>query len=324
MSMAPDKPGLFLRVSVTDRCQFRCTYCMPPEGIRSCRHEDILTYEEIASFVRYLHAEFGVAKVRVTGGDPLVRKDLPLLVKMFSKMKIPDIAMTTNGQLLEAHAEALKNAGLRRVNISLDSLIPETFSRLSRGGELEKTLQGIQAALRHDLRPVKLNMVVLKGVNDGEIGRLASFAVDQGCDMRFLELMPLGVAAAKSDQWFVSSAEVVSRLSEDFSLTPLPARAGDTARNFRIRDSSDREGTGGLISPCSAPFCAGCRRLRLTAEGHLIGCLGRDARISVKPLLRSGQPESLKELRPLIEQALAEKNLEHGFKSARMLGAVGG
>jgi cyclic pyranopterin phosphate synthase len=297
---------------------------MPPEGIPLCRHEDILTYEEIVRFVEYLQTEFGVGKVRITGGDPLIRRDVVQLVRMLAGLNVPDLALTTNGQLLEEHAGSLKQAGLNRVNVSLDSLVPETFSRLSGGGSLERTLRGIRAARDCGLSPVKLNMLVLKGMNDGEISDLVTFALEQGCDVRFLELMPLGVAAERFDPWYVSSKAVKSRLSGSFNLEPLPARGGDTARNFRVNDSTGREATVGFISSCSVPFCAGCRRLRLTADGHLIGCLGRDARVSIKPFLRTGSSDGMKALRPLIEQALAEKNLAHRFKPARLLGAVGG
>jgi cyclic pyranopterin phosphate synthase len=324
MIAVPDDRGLSLRVSVTDRCQLRCSYCMPPAGIPACRHEDILSYEEITRFAQYLQAEFGLGKVRITGGDPLVRKEVSRLVRMLSGLRIPDLAMTTNGQLLEEHAQALKEAGLKRVNVSLDSLVPETFRRLSGGGSLDKSLRGIEAARRAGLCPVKLNMVVLRGVNDGEVRDLAAFALEHDCDVRFLELMPLGVAAENHAGQFVSSEETAARLATRFSLKPLAAGPGGTARNVRLRDPSGREGRAGFISPCSEPFCGGCRRLRLTAGGHLIGCLGRDSRISIKPFLRSGKAEPLEGLRPLVEQALAEKNLEHRFKPARMLGAVGG
>jgi len=316
--------GLSLRLSVTDRCQFRCRYCMPPEGIGPLRHEEILTYEEIAAFVHYLQTEFCLTKVRLTGGDPLIRRDLTRLIQMLAALGIPDLALTTNGQLLAGKAVALKRAGLKRVNISLDSLVPTTFCHLSRGGQLENTVQGIGAALHHNLRPVKLNMVVLRGINDHEVSDMLSFALHHGCKMRFLELMPLGAALENFEKWFMSSDEVFSRLSRSFRMSPISFSPGDTARNYRVSDYAAGEGIVGFISPHTRPFCEGCRRLRLTADGHILGCLGQGSRISIKPFLRPEKSSHSEDIRGLIESALMQKRNRPMFAMSSDMSAIGG
>jgi len=315
--------GLSLRVSVTDRCQLRCLYCVPMSGIAPLPRAEILTYEEIAAFVRYLKEEFGLSKARITGGDPLVRRDIETLVRMLADVGLPDLAMTTNAQRLAPKASLLKAAGLRRVNISLDSLKAATFERLSGGGSLRKTQQGIEAALAHDLRPVKLNMVVLRGVNDDEVAAVLAFALQHGCEARFLELMPLGPASANFRQWFVSAEEIRARLSASFSLSARPVPPGTTARDYLVTDAAGRRGVTGFIAPHSQPFCAGCARLRLTADGQLIGCLGRERRVAIKPLLRGAQAERAG-LAALVEGALLEKTKCHQFAPERAMVAIGG
>ena len=247
--------------------------------------------------------------MRLTGGEPLLRAGLDRLVAMLAAAGAADLALTTNGQRLAEMAGPLKQAGLNRINISLDSLSPATFAAITRGGILEKTLAGIAAARRAGLDPVKLNMVVMRGENDHEVADLVRFAVEHGCQMRFLELMPIGVAAAGFEDRFVSSAEVLERLAGEFALTELPVDPRSTSRNFVAEDQSGRWTTIGFISPSSQPFCAGCRRLRLTAAGVLLGCLARPTGIPIAPLLRSGSELDAEALVAAVEQALGMKRI---------------
>ena len=315
-------PGaISLRISVTDRCMLRCRYCMPRDGGRQCRPTDILPYKDIVSLSRTVQGCFGLEKVRITGGEPLIRRNVEKLIEMLSGLEIDDIALTTNAQLLAGKAAILKRSGLRRVNISLDSLNRETFHYLSGGGSLTRTLQGIEAALHWDLRPVRLNMVVVRGINDSEVEDVLTFALDRGCELRFLELMPIGIAGRSIADRLVSSSEVCSRLSRTFEFTPLSPKPGQTSRRFRVTDRAGRAGTFGLISPSTAPFCRKCRRLRLTADGHLIGCLTGDQRFFVKPLLCPIRSEALKQV---IERAMACKRGTPKFARQQPMAAIGG
>ena len=316
--------SLMLRISVTDRCQLRCEYCMPEDGIALCRHEDMLSYEEIRDCVRVFHEWKGLRKVRITGGDPLVRRDIEVFVAMLAQLGIPDIAMTTNGQRLESFAAPLKSAGLQRVNVSLDSLNPETYRRLSRGGSLDRARAGIEAALRCGLRPVKLNMVVMRGVNDIEVGEMLAFALDSGCEIRFLELMPIGVAASLHAARFIASSEILARISAVYALSPLPFDPTSTARRFAVVDGQGRKGVAGFVSPCSDSFCQGCRRLRLTADGQLVGCLAGSKSIDIRALLREGSPGSLAALKNAVHSALGHKRSKPEFTRQLSIGAIGG
>ena len=315
---------LTLRISVTDRCQLRCRYCMPAEGIRLSRHEDILSYEEISEFVRRLQDWRGLQTVRITGGDPLVRLDIEVLVKMLSKLGIPDLAMTTNGQHLKALAPQLKDAGLHRVNISLDSLRPDIYRDLSRGGHLSQTLAGIEAAFECGLQPVKLNMVVMRGINDSDVESVLSFALERGCELRFLEVMPIGVAASQFEDHFVSASAIRARIADSFALTPLPLHPSLTSRRFSVTGPNGHRGIVGFISPCSDAFCPGCQRLRLTSNGHLIGCLAGTNSIHVRPFLRETSPESVVALRSACEEALGHKRSKPHFTREHSIATIGG
>lgn len=313
-----------LRVSVTDRCDLRCAYCMPAGGRPLSPRTEILSYEEIAGFVRLVHAAYGVSQVRITGGEPLVRPQLENLIEMLAAEGIRDIALTTNGQLLAQKVDALKRAGLSRVNISLDSLRPEVFARITRGGVLQRTLDGIEAALAAGLGPVKLNTVVLRGINDQEAPDLVRFALDRGCQIRFLELMPIGEAAAGFDRLFVSSADTRARLREFFKLEPLPVDPSSTSRDYRIQDSAGKATIAGFISPTTEPFCAGCRRLRLTAKGSLIGCLARPQAIPVADLLRNGTGRDPGLILAAVEAALGLKRRNSEFSQPLEMVQIGG
>lgn len=324
--MRPSAPGrgLSLRLSVTDRCQLRCVYCRPAGDAVRRRREELLSFEEITRFVRGLRAGFGLSTVRLTGGEPLLRRELGKLVAMLAGLGLPDLALTTNGQLLAAAAAELKAAGLRRVNVSLDTLDARVYRRLTRGGELAAALAGIEAALRCGLRPVRLNAVMLRGWNDAEAPELARFALEAGCQMRFLELMPLGCAREGFERRFVPSAETRARLEAALALEPLPSAPGRSSRDFRASDRSGRRGVVGLISPRSAPFCAGCARLRLTSTGQLVSCLARGDATDVRALLRSGRPDAEALLAAAAREALAGKRPRPVFRTARPMAAVGG
>jgi cyclic pyranopterin phosphate synthase len=321
VSSQDDKQPLSLRISVTDRCQFRCEYCMPDEGVAVCKHEDILSFEEIVCFVQKLQADFEITKLRLTGGDPLVRRGIVDLVGMLSKLGIPDLALTTNAQRLAGMATALRDAGLKRLNISLDSLDASVFQKITRGGKLEDALAGIDAAIQADLLPIKLNMVVMRGVNDHEVADVLSFAMSKGCELRFLELMPVGYGASLFDEGFVSTEEVRTSLSTKFDLEPLAFECGSSSRRYSVTGSDGQNGFAGFISACSDPFCSGCIRLRLTSDGHLIGCLAREKGLQIRPLL-SGDDASV--LIDTVRQALQGKRSDEVFEQSGPMVGIGG
>jgi len=280
----------YLRVSVTDRCNFRCVYCMPAEGMSWTPRSDLLSYEEIGRLVRVLAAA-GVRRVRLTGGEPMVRRDIDKLVAEVAAVPgIEDVAMTTNGHHLARMADTLAAAGLRRINLSLDSLQPERFAALTRGGQLDSVLAGFHAARAAGLTPIKINCVLLQGENDDEIEDLVRYFgqwPDQ-VELRFIEYMPFEA------RWHrcVPAAQVRQRLSERWTLEPLrtvsgsgPGTGAGPARTWRVQE------TGlvvGFISPLSEHFCATCNRLRLMADGHLRTCLAHEDTPSLRDLLRAG------------------------------------
>jgi GTP 3',8-cyclase len=314
---------LSLRISVTDKCQLRCVYCMPPEGIELLPHDDVLRFEEIVRFVRAMAGAYESVKVRLTGGEPLVRRDVLDLVRMLAEIELADLALTTNGQRLAEMADELRRAGLRRVNVSLDSLREDTYARLTRNGDLSKTLAGIDAAVAAGLTPVKLNTNVARGVNSNELGDLVRFAMDRGCEIRFLEMMPIGPAAELSQEWFFPSAEVLDVLGKEFTVAPAPTPRGSAARNYTVTDADGRTGTIGVISSCSQPFCAECDRLRLTAAGELIGCLALGEGVDIRPLLRGGQADEAN-LQIAAAAALGSKRNDPHFPTRRNMAGVGG
>ena len=324
MTPYADRRPVSLRVSVTDRCSLRCTYCVPARRVSVAPREDVLSDEEIVRVVLALDAHFGLEQVRITGGEPLLRPDLDRLVAGLAEAGAPDLALTTNGQKLSGLAERLRRAGLKRVNVSLDSLEPRTFAAITRGGLLERTLSGIAAAQAAGLNPLKLNMVVMRGENDHEVANLMRFALDHGCQMRFLELMPIGEAAAGFEELFVPTSEVRERLREEFELEALPVDPAGTSRNVSIRDGSGRSAIAGFISPYSEPFCSGCRRLRLTSTGVLIGCLARAEGIPLAPLLRGSRDGNDTELIAAATGALDMKRRNEAFTQPRAMVGIGG
>lgn len=307
-----NRPINYLRVSVTDRCNLRCIYCMPPEGIPWHPQEQILRYEEIETIVRAA-AELGISKVRLTGGEPLVRLGIVDLVRMLARIPgVDDLAMTTNGIFLSRYAQALTEAGLRRVNVSLDSLRPERFHRITRLGQVEDVLAGIEAARREGLEPVKINTVVIRGINDDEIVDLARKTSEAGWNVRFIEWMPVGEAALLSEcRWrerVVTAKEVRQKIEATLGeLQPVKASTGSgPARYYRLPGA---KGTLGFITPISEHFCYRCNRLRLTADGQLRPCLLSDQEIDLRTPLRQGA--DVAQIKALLLQGIESKPLQH-------------
>jgi len=297
----------YLRVSVTDRCNLRCIYCMPEEGIALRSHESILRYEEIERLVR-VAAGIGICKVRLTGGEPLVRPNLELLVAMLAEVPgIDDLSMTTNGVLLAAHAQSLASAGLRRVNVSLDSLKSDRFRAITRRGRLGDVLEGMEAAREAGLSPIKINTVVIRGVNDDEVVDFARRTVEDGWHVRFIEVMPLGVGSRWAGNGHVPSREIRRAIEE--TLGPLDGERRDPRGPARYWRLPGAKGTIGFISPISEHFCHYCNRLRLTADGHLLPCLLSDVELDVRTVLRKGADDS--QLREVFMEAIRMKPAGH-------------
>ncbi len=301
------RPINYLRISVTDRCNLRCIYCLPPGGVRLLSHGEILTYEEIHTIARAA-AELGINKIRLTGGEPLVRSGLPELIQMLAQIEaIDDISLTTNGTLLSHYAAELKQAGLRRVNVSLDTLKQDKFEFITRlGNNLGQVLEGIEVAKAVGLNPVKLNMVVMSGVNDDELLDFAGKTIAEDWHVRFIELMPVTGEGSTAPK-FVSAGEMRQRLELLGELEPcLPSIGNGPAKYFRLPHA---KGTVGFITPVSEHFCFRCNRLRLTADGKLRPCLLSDYEIDLKQPLRSGISSA--GLKQLFEEAVANKPLRH-------------
>jgi len=292
----------YLRLSVTDRCDMRCLYCMPETGEAHEARPEVLTFEEIRRLVRIL-CRLGITQVRITGGEPLVRRDLPVLIGMLSEDGEiggrTDLSLTTNASRLAPLASDLKAAGLNRINISLDSLDPDRFHRITRGGRLSDVLAGIDRALEVGLKPVRLNTVVLRGINDDELPDLVEFAVSKGVTQRFLEVMPLGSVGIENRDRFVSAAEIRRIIERRHPLVPLPFQDGSTARDFQVAGTTARIG---IVSPVSERFCSTCNRLRLSARGRLQLCLAYEDGVDLKGPMRLGwSDEELSDL--LLETA---------------------
>jgi cyclic pyranopterin phosphate synthase len=300
------RPINYLRISVTDRCNLRCIYCMPAEGVQLISHNDILTYEEIYIIV-LAATELGINKVRLTGGEPLVRLGLPRLVQILADIDvIDDIALTTNGVLLGQYAAELKQAGLQRVNVSLDTLKADKFEFITRNNRLGDVLRGIEVARSVGLNPAKINMVVMAGVNDDEILDFARKTIDEDWHVRFIEYMPLAGGSTTASQ-IISASDMRKRLDSLGQLEPcLPSIGNGPAKYFRFPQA---KGTIGFITPVSEHFCFSCNRLRLTADGKLRPCLLSDDEIDLRQPLRSGISSA--ELKGLIKEAVARKPLRH-------------
>ncbi len=305
-----------LRVSVTDRCNIRCFYCMPAENLRFIPRREILSFEEIARMVRVLAGQ-GINKVRLTGGEPLVRHDLHKLVAMLADVPgIADIALTTNGMLMEKQAHALKAAGLRRVNISLDSLDPETFKTISRREGLDRVLAGIFAAQLAGFEKIRLNAVAIRGLTEADVVPLGRFARKHGMEMRFIEFMPLDADGQWQHEQVLSGAEIREMLEAAICpLEPLPVEdPSQPASDFRFTDGI---GSIGFISPVTQPFCHHCNRLRLTAEGKVRNCLFSTVEWDARAILRSDGTDE--ELVALVRDCIGAKKAGHGIDTSEFI-----
>lgn len=312
-----------LRISITDRCNFRCTYCMPQEGMTWLDRADILTYEEIERIARVCVERFDFSSIRLTGGEPTVRADLPRLVGKLAALGV-DVSMTTNASTLAGSAAALAAAGLRRVNISLDTLRPDRFTAITRRPALDRVLAGIDAALAAGLAPVKLNCVLERGVNDDEVLDLAAFGRERGVEVRFIEWMPLDGDGRWAGDRVVPATEVVSAISARWPLRAV-ARGAAPAERFEYLDGA---GHVGVIGSVTEPFCGSCDRVRLTAEGMLRNCLFAVRETDLRALLRGGADDDA--LAAAVEAEVGRKWAGHAIgrvefiRPGRSMSQIGG
>ncbi|MFZ8916299.1 MAG: GTP 3',8-cyclase MoaA [Ilumatobacteraceae bacterium] len=326
-----------LRISVTDRCNFRCTYCMPAEGMVWLPKSEVLTFEEIERLARLFVERYGVDGIRLTGGEPTVRAHLPVLIAKLAALKVPvdsasplagesiDLALTTNASTLANCADELRRAGLRRINISLDSLDRAKFEQMTRRDELDRVLVGIQAAIDTGFESVKINAVIERGVNDDEILDLADFGRRLGIEVRFIEFMPLDAEGHWDNEKVVSQDEIVSRIGEAFPLESVPARGAAPADRWRYLDG---KGTVGVIPSVTKPFCADCDRVRLTADGQFRTCLFATTEFDLRALLRNGADDDA--VAAEIERAVGTKWAGHQInqvnfvRPGRSMSQIGG
>jgi cyclic pyranopterin phosphate synthase len=315
-----------LRVSVTDRCNFRCQYCMPAEGLPWLDREEILSFEEIERIVALL-ASMGVSDVRLTGGEPLVRRDFPVLVSMLARVDgIEDLSLTTNGYLLERDADALVAAGVDRVNVSIDSLQRDRFFFITRRDSLPQVMRGLEALARHpEVHPIKVNAVAMRGFTEEEALPFAEFARTSAFQVRFIEFMPLDADHEWQPDAVLTGKELRELIGAVHPLEELPREPSATARVFRFDDG---QGEIGFVSPVSEPFCADCNRVRLTAEGKLRTCLFSLHETDLREPLRASATDD--ELEEIVRAAVWRKELKHhvgepGFRQpARTMSAIGG
>ena len=294
-----------LRISVTDRCNFRCTYCMPEEGMTWLPRSEVLTFEEIERLASIFVNRFDVDGLRITGGEPTVRAHLPLLIRKLAALGV-DLAMTTNGATLANLAHELRDAGLRRINISLDTLHRDRFEQMTRRDELERVLQGIDAAKDAGFAPVKINAVIERGVNDDEIVDLARFGRDRGVEVRFIEFMPLDATGHWMNDKVVGQDEIVAAIDAMYPLEVVPARGAAPANTWRYLDGA---GTVGVIPSVTKPFCGDCDRVRLTADGQFRTCLFATTEFDLRRLMRDGASDD--ELAAEIQRAVGTKWAGH-------------
>jgi cyclic pyranopterin phosphate synthase len=316
----------YLRISVTDKCNLRCVYCMPEEGLEWLRREQLLSYEEIARIVSVM-AEMGLRRVRITGGEPLVRRDLPTLVRLLRAIDgIEEISLSTNAVLLEEQAEPLRAAGVDRLNISLDSLRPERIDALARRpGSAERIFRGLEAAERAGFAPIKINCVVMRGRNDDEVADFAEITRQRPWHIRFIEVMPTGDNLAVSRDHFISSDEILARIGEIGALAPVAGPGGNGPATYYALPGA--AGTIGVITPMSHNYCDRCNRMRLTADGQLRPCLFGSLQTDLRSPLRTGG-----DLAALVRHTLRIKPERHhlvrgsdaGSGGLRALSQVGG
>ncbi len=307
----------YIRLSITDRCDFRCVYCMS-EDMTFLPRDEVLSLEECARLVK-VFVNLGVTKVRITGGEPLVRKNALWLFEEVGQLSgLKELVLTTNGSQLDKQAAALKNAGVKRINISIDSLQPERFKKITRTGDLNKVLNGLQASIDAGFEGIKLNTVLMRGSNDDEAIDLVKFAIDKKIDISFIEEMPLGEVDHTRDSTFVSNADTLKLLQSQYLLTPSLESTGGPARYWRVANSATKIG---FISPHSHNFCESCNRVRITCKGELYLCLGQEDKIDLMPLLREFPDDDA----PLIAAILGSMTIKpkgHDFDLKRAQPAV--
>ncbi len=318
-----------LRVSVTDRCNFRCTYCMPEEGMKWLPRSEVLTFEEIERIARLMVGRYGVDSIRLTGGEPTVRANIVGLVERLAALhhdgRPVDLAMTTNGTTLRLLAGSLRSAGLDRLNVSLDSLDRQRFFEMTRRDELHRVLDGIEAAKEVGFGPVKINTVVQRDVNDDEILDLAAFGREQGVEVRFIEFMPLDASGGWTDASVVGQDEIVARIDAVYPVEQVPARGAAPADRWRYLDGG---GTVGVIPSVTKPFCGDCDRVRLTADGQFRTCLFATDEFDLRRAMRAGESDD--ELAARIERAVGTKWAGHRInqvnfvRPSRSMSQIGG
>lgn len=307
----------YIRLSITDRCDFRCTYCMSEEMQFLSRNE-VLSLEECARLVK-VFVSLGVSKVRITGGEPLVRKNALWLFEEIGQLDgLNELVVTTNGSQLTKQASALKKAGVKRINISIDSLKPERFHKITRTGNLEQVLAGLEASIHAGFSGIKINTVLMRGINDDETADLVQFAVDKKIDISFIEEMPLGAVDHARESTFVSNADTLKLLQSKYSLLPSTENSGGPARYWRVADTLTKIG---FISPHSHNFCESCNRVRITCKGELYLCLGQEDKVDLMPLMRE-HPNDDQPLIKAIQNSMAIKPKGHDFDLRRAEPAV--
>jgi len=314
----------YVRLSVTDRCDLRCSYCLP-KGFREFEDpEHWLSFDEIER-VMQAFTDLGVQRIRITGGEPLSRGRLPELVTRLAALPgLTDLSLSTNATRLRRQAAALKAAGITRLNVSLDSLVPERFAQITGGGSLDDVLDGLAAAREAGFAPIKINMVVMKGVNDGEIGAMVRFCIEHGFTLRFIETMPVGDTGRAASTHYLDLLEVRRMLEREFDLLPATMQGGGPARYVQVAGTPLRIG---FITPISQHFCETCNRVRVAVDGTLYTCLGQNDQTALRPLLRSGA--TLEVLKETIRTAIARKPERHHFttepeKVVRFMSYTGG
>jgi cyclic pyranopterin phosphate synthase len=315
----------YLRVSVTDLCNLRCVYCMPPGGSELSRKEEILSLEEILKIIKH-GVSLGVNKIRITGGEPLVRKGITSLIKHIAEIKgIDDIAMTTNGVFLKEFATELKSSGLSRLNISLDTMREDRFAEITRGGNIEDVFEGVEAVLKAGFKGTKLNAVVMRGDNDDEIQDFVRYIMERDIELRFIELMASGWKDMVDEDRFMPTSEIMEMVQEVGELVPDKQRiGGGPATIYRIKGAL---GSIGFISAVSKPFCSTCNRLRLTSDGKLRSCLLSGGEVGIKGILRSSNLDE-KEMEDKLTEAFFKatdmKPIVHSGKNSAVMNQIGG
>ena len=313
----------YIRLSVTDKCNLRCFYCLPKHFKDFEQPAHWLTFDEIERVIGAF-ADLGVAKVRITGGEPLVRKDLPALALRLSRLNgIEDLSLSTNAVLLENHAQALHDAGISRINVSLDTLKPGRFSEIT-GGKLQPVLDGLMKAKASGFSPIKINMVTMRGINDDEFVDMVNFCLEHDFTLRFIETMPVGATGTSASDHYLNLQDVKHHLGQRFDLIPGVMPGGGPARYVRVKDTNLRIG---FITPISQHFCETCNRVRLSVDGTLYLCLGQDHKYELRPMLRQGISDD--GLKNAIIEAIAIKPEKHEFQDkpgqvVRLMSMTGG